>query len=454
MKQYILAFLTVMMIVLNPIKSNAYSNDSEYIKIKIGHTRNISETIPLNSSNGFIIYSDDINYEIASMDDTNLLVQFNQYGEVILSDSMGNNLETIPGDGSVIIGSENQFESIVKVGQNRYRDYITFLVKGQNVDIINYVHIENYLYGVVPREIPASSHIEALKSQALVARSYTYSNRNNHIKDGYNLCDTVHCQVYGGYDNEHAATNRAVDETVGEYITYNGEIISANYHSNSGGYTENSHDVWTANLPYLSAIEDRFSENAPNSTWSYSISAAELKSKLSASGINIGDIQGIEILEVSEGQRVKNVRIVGSSGYHTIKGIDFRNIIGASNLKSTWFSVNSGEIQSYSNTVYILDGYSSKPIETNLTNPFVIDGNSHIGVSRSAVKRSADSISNALNTNGYVSNPSQIVFNGRGFGHGVGMSQYGAMEMAKQGYSYVDIITHYYRGVNIEHSGK
>jgi stage II sporulation protein D len=428
--------------------------ESNYIDVKLGSSKHISDIITLYSDNGFLLYEKyDLGQDIEKVYENKIYVMGNDYGEVIILDDDFEILTTIPGDGSIVIGNGTVYESLVQVEENKYRDYITFIIKDKAISVINHINIENYLYGVVPKEMSASFPLEALKAQAIVARSFAYVNINAHKKDGYNLCDTTHCQVYGAFDNEHRTTNQAVNETYGQYVSYNGKVISANYHSNSGGYTEDSSNVWSQSLPYLTAIEDPFSKNAPNSSWTFTMSTSEIKSKLIAAGINIGEIMDMEIIETSESNRVLSIKIVGSMGEKIIKGSDLRNILGLTTLKSTLFTVYK-EGGNQNSKVYVIDANSIYPREINLNYAYILDGKNHIGVNRSSVSRAkgVDRTSTVGST--YVSQPDRFVFNGKGYGHGVGMSQYGAMEMANQGYNYYDIITHYYNGVEILNLGK
>ncbi len=356
-------------------------------------------------------------------------------------------LETIPADGSMVIGTG---DNIIKVGENRYRDYISFLIKDK-IQVINHIHIENYLYGVVPKEIPASSHIEALKAQSIVARSYAYKNIDKHSADGFDLCDTTHCQVYMGLDNEHQSTNKAIDETYGEFVTYNGSIVETPYHSTSGGKTVSSVDSWGGNLPYLIGVEDEFSVNSPNSSWTIEFSLRDMESKLLAAGIYVGEIQDIEVQDTTESNRVKNLKVVGSNKTETISGVKMQSAL---NLKSRWFDIKTeGDSNGISSTVYVVDGNGIMPVSISLDKAYIVDGKNR-PVSRSGVIRAITSTNVGTIASVYSESPTRFVVSGRGYGHGVGMSQYGAMEMAKQGFSYKDIITHYYSGVEIMNIGK
>lgn len=447
MRKKIWILIAVLVLTIAPTESFGSSIEPYYLSVKVSPSYSASDSIALSSEAGFNLYDEgDLEMELLYIQEGVLYITAVE-DELLILDEDDKEIFIIPNDGSILIASGDFRDSIIKVGQNKYRDYIKFVQKGNYINVINHIELDHYLYGVVPREMGSSFPIEALKAQAIIARSYALANIKAHAQEGYNLCDTTHCQVYGAYDNEHPTTNKAVDETRGEYISYNGRVISANYHSNSGGMTENCGDVWSQSLPYLASVEDSFSDNAPNSSWEISYSPSEIQSRLASSGINIGQIMKIDILEVSDANRVLSLKITGTNGEKKMTGAELRSTLGVTKLKSTWFSVNK-EGGSESSKVYVISGDGRYPIELN--NAHIIDGRKDIIVNRSAVNRAKSIDRTARLESTYSSSPASFIFNGRGYGHGVGMSQYGAREMANQGYDYKDIIRHYYTSVEIE----
>lgn len=451
----VLCFLIILtiFIVSLPYKSYGEIKYVDYIDVKIEHNKAYNEITKLYSDLGFNLYKKhDKNNIIRKIIDKEIHIKGSVNG-VDIFDIDGGFITNIPRDGSIIIGLTDMNGSIIKVDENRYRDYITFLNNDNNILIINHIHMENYLLGVVPKEIAASSPVDALRAQAVVARSYTYANLNKHIDEGYNLCTSTHCQVYGGYEWEKPSTNQAVIDTYGEYIVYDGQVASAFYHSNSGGHTESSEDVWGGNLPYLVGIEDRFSMNTNNSTWSLSLSPRDLGDKLKANGIDIGEVKDLQILDTSDSDRVETIKIVGSYGDQIISGDKLRSIIGTTSLKSTLFSINKDGLSSSKN-VYIIDGSSQGAREVSLSGMYILDGNNNKTVNRSVSNRLRGD-ANTTDLEGTIGiEPTAFKFEGKGYGHGVGMSQYGAIEMANLGYNYEEIIKHYYSGVEIINIGK
>jgi stage II sporulation protein D len=178
-----------------------------------------------------------------------------------------------------------------------------------------------------------------------------------------------------------------------------------------------------------------------------------MSSKLISGGIDVGELIDMEVLEISEGKRVLKLKIKGSSKDEIISGSKLRTILGNNEIKSTFFNINKEGISSNVKT-YIMDGNSIKPIEVNLSNATIIDGRDvktilKTGTTTALGENSAKSI-----TNNYATSPTSFTFEGKGYGHGVGMSQYGAMEMAKQGYNFEEILKYYYTGVDIINSGQ
>ncbi|MGE5632598.1 MAG: stage II sporulation protein D [Caulobacteraceae bacterium] len=264
-----------------------------------------------------------------------------------------------------------------------------------DLDKIVKMNLEDYILGVVAGEMPASFDIEALKAQALAARTYTllripqFGGDGCSKHPGADICtDSTHCQAYRNpttVKKDLKKLKSAVYDTAGEVITYNGKLIDAVFHSTSGGKTENSEDVWQNKIPYLRSVMSQYEEHSPKyvtqqevgiDDFIQSIRKADSSIKLSKKNIK----NDIEILERSEGGRITKIKI----GNKTFKGTEVRAILG---LNSSNFN-------------------------------FKIIGNS-------------------------------IVFTVIGNGHGIGLSQYGADGMAKNGSDYKEIIKHYYQGVDI-----
>lgn len=451
MKKIVLA-ITICFLLLSVQGNNiiyASRPDIDFLNIKIGASADVYKQFTLTSESGFNFYEVfDKDRSINYIEDTTVKASLNYEGDIDIFGIDDELLYTVPGDGSVIIGPDSIVQLIINVDKNNYRDYITFISKGDKLSLINHIQIEHYLYGVVPKEMPAGWPIESLKAQAVVARSFALTNINKHKGEGYNLCDSTDCQVYKAYDNEHPATNQAVEETKGVYVYYNGKIATTPYHSTSGGYTEDSSIAWGGSIPYLVPVKDMYSEGASANNWSIKMTPLEIANKLSSEGINIGQIQDVQILKTSSANRVMELKIVGSLSDQIITGNKLRTIFGNTIMKSTWFNIDKVG-QSSNEKIYVLDGNSKYPLEIDVNNAYILDGKGNNSANRSAVSRAISNDRTSSIGGSKSIAPTTFMFNGVGYGHGVGMSQYGAMEMAKLGFNYEDIIKYYYTGVDI-----
>lgn len=278
-------------------------------------------------------------------------------------------------------------EDFLEFNNKKYRGSICILLKEKEILIINKVKLDFYLYGVLPSEIIPNWHKECLKAQAVAARTFAIFNKLNSKSPYYDLDSNILSQVYKGANVETKKTNEAVDETKDEIITYNGEVIQAFFHANSGGKTATSEEVWGGKIKYLKSKDDEFCKKEKNYKWDISLSSEKISEKLKKNKIVTGEIYDIKILERSESNRIKSLKIYGSSGSITIKGKDFRSFLGGNNIKSTNF--------------------------------YIFKKNNN------------------------------FIFHGYGWGHGVGLSQEGAKGMAENGWDYKKILKYFYSGVDI-----
>ncbi|WP_168198266.1 SpoIID/LytB domain-containing protein [Crassaminicella thermophila] len=318
---------------------------------------------------------------------------------------------------------------------NRYLD--------SDLTVINQLDLEEYLYGVVPREISGDWPLEAQKAQAVAARSYAIVNLNRHKDYGFDLCSTIHCQVYGGYSSENPITRRAVDETKGEVLTYNGKVVTAFYHSNSGGHTEDSESVWSNSLGYLRGVEDPYSIGEPNDKWTKVYTREQIEEILASNGLSVGRLENITVEERSKNGRVLKVVFYGSKGNKTLEKGQIRNIFGYNNIKSTWFDIMSNA----DSTVKVLSDLNELPQEIRTVNKYIITAE---GIKEIELQNKYMDNGNKMKVIPTPTGSDQYLFTGKGWGHGLGMSQWGAKKMAEEGFKYKQILTHYYTGTKIE----
>ena len=374
----------------------------------------------------------------------------------------------VPEDAAMMGGNTGD---TFKLNSMPYRGMLTFSVNGTTMTGVNIIGLEEYLYGVVPSEMPQSYEKEALKAQAVAARTYAMTKLGAHTGSGYQLCDTTACQVYKGYSNEAAATTAAVDATAGEIACYNGSPIEAVFSASTGGYTENSENVWNTVVPYLRAVPE-LGEYGDNS-WKRELTLDELTDLLNEKGEGIGSAEDIVITKLSTGGRVQEMQIIGTRGTKTLNKETIRTYFSSScgSLPSKMFTINGkgGEIGQYGGTASaatqtaasakggLMAAVASKGIiaKTEGSLSYLNGKNLSVDVEE---KGSADKSSVSVDTSEYevysvhistVKN-GKFVFEGVGIGHGVGMSQKGAQSMALMGYDYEDILHHYYTDITIE----
>jgi stage II sporulation protein D len=210
-----------------------------------------------------------------------------------------------------------------------YRGSIQVDVVDGKLRAINYVGLEQYLYGVVPSEMPFSWHPEALKAQAVVARSYAVAVRKT---GAFDLYPDNRSQVYLGIDHERPSTNAAVDATAGKVVLYNGQVAKTYFFSTSGGRTASSQDVWGTAVPYLVSVPDPYDTISPYHTWGpFAFTGAKLGKVLHVPG-RLVDVQP----ELDSSGRVSSVTAVGTNGSVAVAAGDLRRRLG---LRSTWFTV-------------------------------------------------------------------------------------------------------------------
>ncbi len=330
---------------------------------------------------------------------------------------------------------EKDSNDIIKLdGKNFRGEIIIQRYGGSDLTVINYISLQEYLYGVLPKEMSGSWPIEALKAQAVAARNFAIANMGKHSSYGFDLCATIDCQVYGGHDVEHERSNKAVDDTIGKVLTYEGNIVNAYFHSSSGGYTEDSENVWGMKIPYIRGVEDEFSLDAPNNSWALVYTADDIENAMKSAGMDVGEVLDVYVQEYSNHDRVIKLKIKGTRGEEILEREKPRAIFGYSTLKSMKFTMNSngdlyvkhedGNTKLQMNNIYIKS--KNKVSKVSKNNFSVYNGRSY------------------RTTNSGESG--KYIFNGSGWGHGLGMSQWGAKKMAELGYTYDQILTHYYRG--------
>lgn len=272
-----------------------------------------------------------------------------------------------------------------------FRGFVDILKNPSGLYAINHLDMESYLYGVLHHEVSPWWPMEALKSQAVAARTYAlYQVQVNHAAE-YDLKSSTSSQVYGGSTTERYRTKKAVDITAGQVLTYQGKIFPAYFHATCAGLTAGADELWKISLPPLSGkVVCNYCRISPHYIWRARIPFSNIEEKLIKNGRNIGQILNVEIISQTPSHRVGSLRITGTSGEAVIAAKDFRIWVGGDRMRSTNF------------TLTVRD----------------------------------DSLD----------------LQGKGWGHGVGLCQWGTLGQALLGRKYDTILKFYYPGAEITSS--
>ncbi len=326
-----------------------------------------------------------------------------------------------------------------------------YIRNGGNITVVNVVPMQDYLKGVLPWEMYPTDPLEALKAQALCARTYAYYHRGKHGKE-FDICAGTHCQAYRGMERASETTNRAVDETLGQYILYNGAPINAVFHSCDGGATEDAKNVWGSEIPYLIGKVDPYEdlEHALNGIWSYTYTPQELTDILNAKGYQAALIRDAYVAQYTPLGNVLRVVFVDANGKEWVFERErARLIINSSTLKkytrSQRFKItkNGG-------------GTAAGTIGVNGVGELDLSGGYWAVGASGAAQQSGSGPVAIITANGTITasgaqstGDGNFVISGTGWGHNVGMSQEGAAGMAKRGMTAEQIIHFYYTNVTI-----
>jgi len=359
--------------------------------------------------------------------------------------------------------------------------------------VVLHLPLERYLEGVLAGEVPASWSLEALKAQAIACRTNVMAWGARHSGTDYDICDGTHCQVFKGAVTS-VSIRKAVQETTGEVIRYNGKLINAYFHSSSGGRTENNEDVWPGTeqnpskaFPYLRAVDD-YDQESPYYTWAvskfYTIDEIAALLKLDGRGdLEVETIMGANKVPV----RYRFTRSGGTAKTYTRE--ELRNLLSLPSPRMDFYSITPEQI---GEALRKLSLYGPVVFEGVKSDPSGGSGGGDAGgggagsggegggsaggggegggsaggggtgganSSNSGNDSSANfildlrlqlSIEAFRETGNFTfKTGSFIVIGGRGYGHGIGMSQWGAKGMADKGFTYQEILSHYYRGTEI-----
>ncbi|MCR4817975.1 MAG: SpoIID/LytB domain-containing protein [Fretibacterium sp.] len=392
-------------------------------------------------------------------------------------------------------------KGLLRFNGRKYRG--AFMVT-QKAGLMNVLDVEEYLRGVLPAEVGSDWPPEALRAQAIISRTYALRQSLSRAKKGYDVVDSVSDQVYRGAGVETARTNQAVSSTAFLIVAYGKELAFTPFHSDSGGYTANNAHVWGAKIPYLTGVAEPVAYTSPNSTWSAKISrrAVEKAVAKAAGGKNIAPITEVRVSEVDKGGRAVNMTFVGKKGTRTLRASQFRLAVGAKLLKSTMLKPSASAASKRAAAPRPQVSAASRPVSApargnsgsltlaeakqlsemmsggTFTTLEIIDILSHpekkrhyydLGLQRTGRKPSVapekkkipsrpvspvkpkPSAPETPDIRGFrvARSGDNFLFYGRGWGHGVGLSQWGARTLAKSGWTAERILTYYYPGTTV-----
>ncbi len=281
-------------------------------------------------------------------------------------------------------------DAVIYAGSKLYRGSLDVKWRAGGLIVVNTLDLEEYLYGVVPKEAPIQWQMAALRAQAIVARTYALYKRTRQINRDYDVAaQYIRDQHYEGFSAEHTRTTQAVNDTQGLVLTCHGALIPAYYHAESAGYTEDSEHVWSSPHPCLRAVKAQMHPASPYLQWSASLPLQDIRVALAKYGYAVGAIRRLEPIERSPTGRITLVKISHKSGETVMRGTEFRLALGPEVIRSTRFTVQTRDGRAF--------------------------------------------------------------FNGQGWGHGVGLCQWCSQGMAELGYDHEAILTHYYQGAKLIH---
>lgn len=362
-----------------------------------------------------------------------------QGDEILLSDEAGNPIRRLTADSTwCLIPTDHQTGGRLSLSTQEVRVYRGGMILTPNaagtMNIVNLISMDQYLYGVLHAELGQANPLEALKAQAVAARSFGMAKRMEgaHAGDAFDLCSTTHCQVYLGANIEYPKTIQAVDETSGLVLYHGGKPVAGYYHKNSGGLLRNSQDVWSSQTGYLTEKVDHYS---PDYLWTATLTPIEIQTLLANKNKLIGEVQAVSIAEQGSGGNVISLKIQGSAGEALLTKENIRATLGSTVIKSLLFELNTG-----SHATVLYNGAEKISSQT-----------SAMILTQDGTRISSGLAGLYINNGTVVSRLTQssapegsITFTGKGYGHGLGMAQDSAVAMANQGQNFREILKYFY----------
>lgn len=362
------------------------------------------------------------------------------------------------------------YSNAISFRGKKYLGSCKIIVVKNRMVLINDIKLEEYLRGVLKMEVNPNWPMEALKAQAIISRTYALKHAGRHRSMGYDLCASPHCQAYRGVNAHDKTTDRAIKATEGLILTYAGKPANTFFHSDSGGRTASSESVWGGRIPYLRSVKEAVSYKCPYSDWQIKLSSKKIEDCLAKKKIYIGKVTDLKVKKKDSSGRVALIEIRGSRGKKELTGNAFRMIIGSRTLKSTMFKLKKSNLNgNYKKRSITPKVTRNIEIAENLTpeeetqllimtkqglfSPDdIIDmlSNPHSRRKYLVKGLSKKNITQAPKNYTGISGPrDSFTLTGHGWGHGVGLSQWGARALAKEGWNAKKILYNYYPGTKV-----
>ncbi len=451
MKRFLLIFLILILCVsMIPMGVFADYDLPQYIRIGLLYGTGAAKTITLESEHGF---------QLGSYQEREFLHADTTAEKTVVVKVEGEQVAVYNNSGALLyanVGSAgirpNAWGMNQKLNINgvSYRGGVHCIKDGGAMTVVNVVFMDHYLYGVISREMSPSWHKEALKAQAVCARNYAAQSLNKHKSQGFDLCAAVHCQAYSGTKAETDQSYAPVDETTRQVLTYDNKLAQLFYSSSMGARTEDVKNVWGSSYPYLVSVDNSYedTENIPNGLWEGYLSCEEATTIMRNKGYDVGDVTDIKVLEYSENRRVLKMEVVGTNGSKVFERESCRTLFNTI-TKSQEFTVSGDGGDGKAATVMLTDG--SSVVSSNIGRLIVLSASGRSEVN--GLLNVSDGRTQTVFSNSTTGGKNKgFRFSGIGWGHGVGMSQYGAKGMAEAGFGYQDILLHYFVGTNLENA--
>lgn len=383
-------------------------------------------------------------------------------GTLVKSTSSGNGIFEFDAQGLYNLGIQPSGQESKTItwfkGYRYYGGFEYARITGGNLNVLNVVNLEDYVKGVIPYEMSASWPVEALKAQSICARTYV-CRTTKHLKTyGFDVCASTDCQAYRGMGSSSTNSDGAVDATRGMRLYSGSSLVDAVYFSSDGGATEDAKNVWGTAASYLIGKKDPYEStiSIPNYAYSVTYTAAQMTAILQRNGYSIGTIQNAYVSQFTDMGNAYKVTFVDTSGKTlTVTGSKCCSALYSStygkSVRSMRFRISGGTGDTGVSDGYYVNDSSSKL--NSLNGIYAISGSGTVstfsGTDPYVITSSGKSVLSATSGSVNTASADSFVVSGTGYGHNVGMSQYGAYAMAKKGLSYTDILNFYYTNVTV-----